>query len=167
MDELRVVARYVLDSAEPLLSVFEEAVPGDERPRAALEAACRFAGGEQRTMLQRTTSLEAHRAAAAAPTEQARLGAQAAGDAASAAYLHPIRKAHQVGHLLRAAGNAARIAELDASEDLTAAARELEAAERRATPTLIAVLVRYPRAVPGRSRASALMCELDERLRRG
>lgn len=39
MDELRVVARFVAESAQEVLPVFEEAVPGDRRPRAAVDAA--------------------------------------------------------------------------------------------------------------------------------
>ncbi len=39
MDELRVVARFVAESAQDVLPVFEEAVPGDSRPRTALDAA--------------------------------------------------------------------------------------------------------------------------------
>ena len=41
MDELRVVARYVAESAEAVLPVFDKAHPGDPRPRAALSAADR------------------------------------------------------------------------------------------------------------------------------
>lgn len=114
MDELRVVARYAAEAAQGVLAVFEDAHPGDGRPRAAIDAAWEFVNGAPRTKLQRVTSMDAHRAAKDAATEPARLAAQAAGDAASAAYLHPIAKAHQVGHILRAAANAARIAEIAA-----------------------------------------------------
>ncbi|SDT22220.1 putative immunity protein [Jiangella sp. DSM 45060] len=164
-DELRVVARYAAESAQDVLPVFEQACPGDPRPRAALDAAWTFAGGARRTRLQRVTSLDAHRAAAAAPTEAARLAAQAAGDAASAAYLHPIAKAHQVGHILRAAANAARIAELTAGDDPRAGDASLELARRRATNVLVDVLRRYPPAPAGKSRPAALMSALDAALR--
>ncbi|WP_408896431.1 putative immunity protein [Nocardioides sp. R1-1] len=164
-EELREVARFALASASPLLPLFEEACPTDPRPRAALDAARIFIDGAPRSRLQRTASLDAHRAAAAAPSEAARLAAQAAGDAASAAYLHPIAKAHQVGHLLRAAANAARIAELG-SGDPGAATAELEATCRRASPVLVDVLRRYPPAPRGRSRTSELMADLDAMLRR-
>jgi hypothetical protein len=100
LDELRVVARFVIESAEPLQQTFELQVPDDQRPRAALQAARDFANGGARTNTLRVTSLEAHRAAAAAPTEIARLAARSAGDAAAAAFLHPIRQADQVGHIL-------------------------------------------------------------------
>jgi hypothetical protein len=165
VQELRVVARYVAETAQEVLSVFEDASPGDPRPRAALDAAWEFVNGASRTRLQRVASLDAHRAAKQAPTEASRLAAQAAGDAASAAYLHPIAKAHQVGHILRAAANAARIAEIHAGDDPEAGNRKIEQARRRATPILIDVLCRYPAAPMGKSRAAQLMTALDSSLR--
>ena len=69
------------------------------RAGAAIDAAWEFIHGGPRTNRQRAASMDAHRAVKDAPTESARLAAQAAGDAASAAYLHPIAKAHQVGHI--------------------------------------------------------------------
>lgn len=109
--------------------------------------------------------MDAHRAAAGAATEVARLAAQAAGDAASAAYLHPIAKAHQVGHILRADANAARIAEIVAGGDPAAADEAIRRARRRATPALIDILGRYPVAPAGRSRVAQLMAMLDDALR--
>lgn len=165
MDELRVVARYVAESAEDVLPVFEAAAPDDGRPRAALEAAWEFVGGARRTKRQRVTSLEAHRAAAEASSEAARLAARAAGDAASAAYLHPLSRADQVGHILRAAASAARIAELAAGEDPAVGDRQIELARQRATPVLVDVLSRYPLAPTGGNRVAHLMSSLDAALR--
>jgi len=165
MEELRVVTRYATEAAQGVLAVFEAVHPGDARPRAAVDAARAFIDGAPRTKLQRVTSMDAHRAAKEAATEAARLAAQAAGDAASAAYLHPIAKAHQVGHILRAAANAARIAEIEAGEDSGAGDREVERARERAAPALIDVLRRYPPALNGRSRAAQLMTALDAALR--
>ncbi|OEU85183.1 exonuclease SbcC [Streptomyces abyssalis] len=165
VEELRVVARYVAESAQEVLPVFEEGVPGDTRPRAAVDAAWEFVNGARRTRLQRVAALDAHRAAREAPTEAARLAARAAGDAAAAAYLHPIAKATQVGHLLRGAACAARVAELRAGGDPNAADRLLEQARRRASPVLIDVLDRYPPAPAGRSRVAHLMSSLDASLR--
>ncbi len=116
MDELRVVARYVAESAQEVLAVFEKVNPRDPRPRAAIDAAWVFVNGAPRTKLQRVASLDAHRAAKEAVDETAHLAARSAGDAASAAYLHPIAKPHQVGHILRAAASAAHIAELIAEQ---------------------------------------------------
>jgi hypothetical protein len=141
MDELRVVARFVVESAQDVLSVFEEAVPGDPRPRAALDAAWEFVNGARRTKLQRVTSLDAHRAAKEADTEAARLAARAAGDAAAAAYLHPIAQATQVGHILRGAASAARVGELNAGDDPAIGDMLIDQARRRATPTLISGVV--------------------------
>ncbi|MGL5850422.1 MAG: putative immunity protein [Phycicoccus sp.] len=103
VEKLRAVAAFVVRSADEVLTVVENDVSDDRRPRSAIGAARVFVDGAPRTRLQRVASLDAHRAAAQSPTERSRLAAQAAGDAASAAYLHPIAKAHQVGHILRAA----------------------------------------------------------------
>lgn len=165
MDELRVVARYVVRHAEDVLPVFEQAAPGDPRPRAAIGAARAFVGGAGRTALQRVTSVDAHRAARSAPSEAARLAARSAGDAASAAYLHPIARATQVGHILRAAASAARIGELAAGGDPAAGEALLERSRRRATPELVAVLRRYPPAPGGSTRVARLMSALDRALR--
>lgn len=164
-DELRVVARYVTETAEEVLGVYEGAHPDDPRPRAAINAAWLFVNGAPRTQAQRVASLDAHRAAKGADTEAARLAAQAAGDAASAAYLHPIAKAHQVGHILRAAASAARIAEINGGGDPEAGDITLQRARQRATPVLIDVLCRYPPAPTGTGRVAQLMTTLDDALR--
>nr|MDT0657602.1 exonuclease SbcC [Micromonospora sp. DSM 115978] len=167
MDELRVVARYVVGHAEEVLPVFERAVPEDPRPRAAIEAAWAFINGANRTKLQRVASLDAHRAARSAPSEAARLAARTAGDAASAAYLHPIAQASQVGHILRAAASAARVGEIESGGDLAIGDALLERSRQAATPTLVAVLGRYPLAAGGGSRVAQLMSRLGHSLRRG
>lgn len=165
-DELRAVARYVVQHAEDVLPVFERAVPDDLRPRAAIEAARLFVDGAARTAVQRVAAVDAHRAARSAPTEAARLAARCAGDAASAAYLHPIAKATQVGHILRAAATAARIGEIEAGDDPAIGDALLERSRRRATPVLVDVLRRYPDVTGGSSRVARLTVTLDQALRR-
>ncbi|MBC9727834.1 exonuclease SbcC [Streptomyces sp. TRM68367] len=165
MDELRVVARYVVRHAEDVLPVFEQAVPDDSRPSAALDAAWAFINGANRTKLQRVTSLDAHRAARSAPSEVARLAARSAGDAASAAYLHPIAQASQVGHILRASASVARIGELEAGGAPAIGDALLERSRLCATPVLIDVLCRYPPTTSGSSRLARLMSTLDHSLR--
>lgn len=165
MDELRTVARYAVRHAESVLAVFERAVPDDLRPRAAIDAAWLFANGARRTTLQRTAAVEAHRAARSAPSETARLAARCAGDAAAAAYLHPLARATQVGHILRAAADAARIGELESDSDPRAADALLDRSRRWATPTLVDVLSRYPLAPDGHDRTAQLMKQLDALLR--
>jgi hypothetical protein len=100
-----------------------------------------------------------------APTEAARLAARSAGDAASAAYLHPLANAHQVGHILRASACAARIGEMEAAGDSGIGDALLERSRQRATPVLIDVLRRYPPATSGSNRVAQLMSTLDQSLR--
>ena len=165
MEELREVARYAVESAEPVLVVFEDARPDDPRRRAAIEAAWTFARGAPRSNLQRVTALNAHRAAKEAPTEAAAAAARAAGDAAAAAYLHPLARATQVGHILRAAACAGRASELAAGGDLDIGRRVIELAAKRATPTIVDVLRRYPPAPSRKTRVGQLMKSLDDALR--
>lgn len=165
-EELRAVAKYATGFAQDVLPVFEQACVDDVRPRKAIDAALRFIRGEPRSKLQRTMSLDAHRAAKEAPDPAARLAAQAAGDAAAAAYLHPIAKATQVGHILRAAASAAHIAELQSGGDDTAARKVIADAVTRASPILIDVLSRYPVAASAtKNRTMRLMAVLDAQLR--
>lgn len=165
MDEIRVVARYAAESAEAVLPVFEEARPGDPRPRAAVEAARTSAGGAARSNVQRVTAMDAHRAAKDTSDEAAQHADLAAGDAAAAAYLHPRAHATQVGHILRAAAHAARVSELRAGADPDVVAASIRMARERAGPTLIEVLRRYPAAPTGRGRVAQLMQTLDSSLR--
>jgi hypothetical protein len=165
MDDLRVVARYAVEGAQDVLPAFEDANPGDPRPRAAIDAAWEFVNGAKRGRLQRVTARDAHRAAKEAATEAAFHAARAAGDAAAAAYLHPIAKASQVSHILRAAASAARVAELKTDNDPGAGSESIEEARRRATPVLIDILQRYPPAPAGKSRVGQLMATLDASLR--
>ncbi|GAB4071266.1 hypothetical protein GCM10028777_38960 [Angustibacter speluncae] len=164
-EELRAVAAYVLESAAPLLPLFERERPDDPRPRTALDAARLFVHGAARSRLQRVTSLDAHRAAREAPSEVARLVARSAGDAASAAYLHPIAKATQVGHVLRAPASAARVTELEAGDDPAVGDRAIEEAARRADATVVDVLRRYPHPTEAANRVSHLLVRLDALLR--
>lgn len=165
MDELRVIARFAAACAEPALVIFRNACPDDPRPAAALEAARVFADGAARSRLQRTAATDAHRAAKEAPTEAARHAASAASDAPAAAYLHPLARASQVRHILGAAAQAARAAELAQGDDPVVAEYVITAAAKRATPVVRDVLGRYPRAPRGRSRVAVLMQRLDSLLR--
>jgi hypothetical protein len=163
--DLRVVARYAAACAQEVLPIFEERHPGDRRPREAVEAAWTFAEGAERTKLQRTSALIAHRAAQEATSEAAREAARAAGHAAAAAYLHPLAKSTQVRHILGAAAHAARVAELVAGGDLSIGAQRIEQARQRATPALVAVLRCYPAAPSSGNRVAQLMSALDTSLR--
>ncbi len=165
MDELRAVAGFAVACAELALIVFEKDRPGDGRPAAALHAGRTFAEGAARSRLQRTAAADAHRAARDAASEAARHAATAAGDAAASAYLHPLAKATQVRHILGAAAHAARAAELVRGDDPVVAEYVITAAAKRATPMVLDVLTRYPRAPKGRTRIATLMERLDGMLR--
>ncbi|TDO54878.1 hypothetical protein EV643_101669 [Kribbella sp. VKM Ac-2527] len=164
MQDLRVVARYAAECAQEALPIFETSHPDDRRPRAAVESAWTFVDGAKRTNLQRISALAAHKAAREATTEAAQNAARAAGHAAAAAYLHPLAKSTQVGHILGAAACSAHAAELAADGDPSVGAARIQQARERATPALVAVLKRYP-AAPSGNRVAELMSELDASLR--
>ena len=109
MGELRSVARFAADCAEVTLPEFEAAAPGDSRPRDAIDAARAFVAGAQRSNLQRTAAFGPIGRQKPSLARLLKLAALACGDAAAAAYLHPIAQATQVGHILRAAACAARV----------------------------------------------------------
>ncbi|RJQ81323.1 putative immunity protein [Amycolatopsis panacis] len=165
IDELREVTRYAVEAAQGVVDVFELSQPDDARPRDAIGAAWDFVNGATRSNRQRVAARDAHRAAKEATSEAAACAAQSAGDAAAAAYLHPLAKATQVGHILRAAANAARVAELQAGDDPAAGTASINQAVERATPLLVDVLRRYPDASQGQSRVAQLMAGLDAQLR--
>ncbi len=165
MDELRAIAGYGAACAEPALVLFTKDRPDDPRPAAAIRAARVFAEGAPRSRLQRTASADAHRAASDASGEAARHAATAAAHAGAAAYLHPLAKATQVRHILGAAAHAARAAEVAQREDPVVAEYVITAAATRATPVVLDVLARYPRAPKGRTRVAVLMTRLDSLLR--
>lgn len=168
MDELRAVAGYAAACAQPALILFERDRPDDPRPAAALDAARVFADGAPRSRLQRVAAVDAGRAARDAreagsgPAEQA---AYAAAAASAAAYLHPLAKPTQLGHILGAAAHAARAAELAHGDDHVVAEYLITASAGRATPMVRDVLDRYPRAGKGRSRVAVLTHRLDSLLR--
>ena len=165
MDELRAIAAYAVACAAPALVIFTQASPEDPRPAAALDAARAFADGAPRSRLQRRP-----RPTPTAPRRRPRPRRPATprarpGDAAAAAYLHPLAKATQVGHILGAAAHAARAAELARGDDPVVAEYVITAAATRAAPVVVDVLTRYPRAPQGRSRVAVLMQRLDSLLR--
>ena len=88
-----------------------------------------------------------------------------AAEAAAAAYLHPLANATQVRHILGAAAHAARAVELAAGDDPVVAEYALTASAGRATPDVLTVLARYPRAPSGGGRVGAHIRRLDSLLR--
>ena len=174
-DDLRAVAGYAVTCAEPALALFERDRPGDNRPRAAVEAARAFAVNGRRTKAIRDAAWAAQRAyqeARDAGQAAASEAARAALAAASAPYLHPLAKATQVLHILGPAAHAARALELDADDDADDGADEGAVGEEYiakvrelAGPVVVDVLSRYPGAPAGRGRVGELARRLDASLR--
>lgn len=165
MNELRSVTAYAVACAKPTLGIATGATPDDQHAAAAIAAAETFAEGAARSNLQRTAAVAAYRSARDAPTEAARHVAMAAGDAAASAYLHPLRNATQVRHILGSAAHAACAVESVRGDDPVVAEYMLHAAAQRITPTVQAVLERYPRAPGGSMRVAILMQKLDSLIR--
>jgi hypothetical protein len=163
--EIREIAGYAADCARRVLSIFEQDLPADPRPRDAIDAAHAFAGGGRRTGALRQSAWAAYRAAREAASPAAVDAARAASHAAAAAYLHPRASAHQVKHILAAAAHAARAEELASGGDPRVAAATLEWAHQHAPAAVTAVLGRLPAAPPGGGRVGAFIRHLDAALR--
>jgi hypothetical protein len=111
------VARLMAaDFAEAVLPVFESQYPNDSRPRAAIEAARKFATGEI-TAAARAAAMAAARVAAKDASDAAWAAAMAASDASEAAAWAAAKAAAWA-----AAWAAARVAAKDASDAAWAAA---------------------------------------------
>lgn len=94
-----LLALWAAACAEHVLPLFEQARPGDERPRRAIEQARAWARGEIRMTEARTAAFAAH-AAAREVVGSAREAARAAG--------HAVAVAHMADHELGAAAYAIR-----------------------------------------------------------
>jgi hypothetical protein len=94
----RALARWAAACAEHVLPNFESEHPLDERPRRAIEAACRWARGEIPMMAARLAAVAAHAAARACTHPAATAAARATGHAAATA--------HAAGHARSAAAYA-------------------------------------------------------------
>ena len=163
--DLRDVTGYAAECAQGALEVFESIRPADPRPRAAIDAAWAFARGGERGKPLRDTAWAALKAARDTDNAAACEAARAAMSAASAAYLHPLADAHQVKHILGAAAHAARALELVAGGDRNVGAGHIRHALRRAIPSVVYVLKRYPEAPHGGGRVGELLSDLDRALR--
>ncbi len=165
MDELREIAGYAAECARRALPIFEREVPGDSRPRDAIDSAFAFAPGGKRANALRTSAWAAYRAALDASTPAAVDAAHAASQAAAAAFLHPLARAHQVKHVLGSAALVAHAAEIDAGDDLSVGAENVECARQHALAAVVAVLCRLPDAPNGGGRVGELIRVLDAALR--
>ena len=117
------LALWAAVCAEHVLPLFEQARPGDDRPRRAIEQARAWARGEI-TMTQAREAAYAAHAAARAATGAAKEAARAAG--------HAVAVAHMADHELGGAAYAIRAVRAAATEDKRDAAGRRECRWQRA-----------------------------------
>jgi hypothetical protein len=165
IEELRGIAGFAAECARRVLPIFEQNMPGDTRPREAIEAALAFSKDGKRSNALRASGFAAFKAARETGTPAAAEAAQAATQAIGAAYLHPLASALQVKHILGAAAHAARAAELDAGDDRSVGEDNCKWAVRHAPSTVCTVLARYPTTSAGGGRTGELLRNLDTELR--
>ena len=129
----RLLAAWAADCAEHVLEFFSLQVPGDDRPRRAIEQARAWSRGEISMTQAREAAYAAH-AAARAATGAAREAARAAGHAAATA--------HMADHELGAAAYAIRAVRAAAAADTRDEAGRTECQWQRAQlPEAIRALV--------------------------
>jgi hypothetical protein len=129
----RLLAMWAADCAAHVLHYFEEARPGDERPRQAISHARAWARGEITMTAARTAAFAAN-AAAREVAGPARKAAHAAGQA--------VAVAHMADHGLGAAAYAIRAAQLAAPDEEQEEAGRLECQwQRTQLPASIRALV--------------------------
>lgn len=110
LSDRRILSAWAADCAEHVLAIYEEALPGDRRVRAAIEQARSFASGALDVgEAVRQRGGQAGAAAREAPTPAAKAAAYAAEQAAAVA--------HMGAHALGAAGYAAKASTLAAACD--------------------------------------------------
>lgn len=105
VSEHRSLARWAADCADHVLPLFEQACPGDDRPRRAVQAARAWADGELSAVEAREAAFAAHTAAREATDPAARAAARAAGHAAATAHA-PGHAAHAATYAATAASSA-------------------------------------------------------------
>lgn len=148
IDDRRVVASWAADCAEHVLVIYEDAVPGDARVRAAIDQARSFAASELAVGdAVRHRGGEAGAAAREAPTPAAKAAACAAEQAAAVA--------HMGAHALGAAGYAAKASSLAAGCDDNAVTRS---ESRRQVESMSSAVARALSSLPelGENRAGPL-----------
>lgn len=172
-EERGLLGSWAPDCAERVLPLFEEAVPGDLRPREAIDGIRLFVREGRRTAALRSLAWAAQKAAGEAGDPAAAAAARAACCAAATPYLHPRATAHQSRHILSPAVHAARALDLarkkqTAERELGEAAGDAEIlwAAERCPPQVRALLSRMPPRAPGRGRLDVLYHRLDSGLRR-
>jgi hypothetical protein len=165
-EDRRLVAHWAADCAERVLPLFEAKAPSDTRPRDAIKGARAFALDGKRTAHLRSLAWAALAAAREVGDPVAAAAARAATAAAATPYTHALATPHQSKHVLGPAVYQAQARELAAGNDPSIGDEEIRWAIERASPTVRAVVRRFPVRSPGRTRLATLFCQLDVGLRR-
>jgi hypothetical protein len=132
----RIVAGWAADCAERVLGLFEDEVPGDGRPRAAIARARAFSAGDLEVAVEIRRRFAGGGAAAAARSPAGAAAARAAGQATGVA--------HMGAHALGAAAYAARAAGLASADDCEAVDAEIIWQLERMSPATRAALQKLP-----------------------
>jgi hypothetical protein len=163
--ERRLISLWAADCAERVLELFEAKAPADTRPRMALEGVRAFARGGKRTGQLRSLVWAALAAAREVGDPIAAAAARAAAVAAGTPYIHALATPHQSKHILGPAMYQAQARQLAVGGDPRVGDEEIRWAIKHASPTVRAVLRRFPARSPGRSRLDVLLYQLDTGLR--
>lgn len=144
VDDRRLAAAWAADCAEHVVAIYEDAVPGDLRLRAAIDQTRASSAGELDVSdAVRRRGGQAGAAARDAPTPAARAAAYPAEQAAAVA--------HMGAHALGAAGYAAKASTLDAAGDVAVARSEAHRQVAAMTDEVVRVLSFLPALGANRS----------------
>jgi hypothetical protein len=165
LESLRALGSWAADCTERALSVYENCVNSDTRPRAAIEGIRVFAGGGKRTAQLRTLALSAFSAAREVDDPAAAAAARAAGLAASSAYTHPLADVQQTKHIVGPAAYAALALEINQGGDDSIGDDEVIWAIENVTQEVREILIQMPNREVGKSRLENLMYKLDRGIR--
>jgi hypothetical protein len=164
-EDRRLLGGWAADCAERALTLFEAKAPSDARPREAIEGIRTFAQGGKRTARLRSLAWAALAAAREVGDPSAAAAARAASLAAATAYMHALATPHQVKHALGPVVYAALACDLTIDDSSNLGNREIRWAINHAPPTVHDIVRRMPSHHLGRTRLSALYCQLDIGLR--
>lgn len=165
MADRRQLGLWAADCVERALPLFEDRVPGDRRPREALECVRVFGRGGERTKLIRTAAWAANAAARETTDPVGKLVARAALYVAGTAYIHALESPHQVSHVFGPVVAAAQARELAAGGDVRVGDEEIRWAIEHAPVEVRGIVLRLPVGRFARTRQGALRRRLDDGLR--
>ena len=167
---LRPAALWAGDHACMALAVFEDASPGDMRPREAIQGAREFGCGGPRDAELRKLAWAAHAAAKGSDHVAVKYAARSAMLAAAVAYTHTDLNAgrqgvNQARHILGSTVYTALACEASNGEGARLAGDVLQSAAASAPKEVVVLLHSFPPQPCGTTRLSQFFHHLDARLR--